>query len=35
VDFRTTYNQRWILQRHDYLTPAQVRAKLLATAKAA
>ena len=34
-EFRQTYNERWILQRHDYLTPAQVRAKLLAAAKAA
>ncbi|TVQ36953.1 MAG: IS3 family transposase, partial [Geminicoccaceae bacterium] len=24
--FKDTYNQRWILQRHGYRTPAQVRA---------
>jgi transposase InsO family protein len=25
-DFKETYNQTWIIQRHGYLTPAQVRA---------
>lgn len=34
-DFRRNFNERWILQRHDYLTPAQVRAKLLPLAQAA
>ena len=24
--FRQTYNQTWIIERHGYLTPAQVRA---------
>jgi hypothetical protein len=29
-EFRTTYNQHWIVQRHDYLTPQQARHQLLA-----
>lgn len=35
LDFRKTYNERWILERHDYLTPSDVRAKLLDRAQAA
>ena len=34
-EFRKAYNERWILQRHDYLTPSAVRAKLLERAKVA
>lgn len=29
-EFRERYNQRWIVQRHDYLTPQQAREQLLA-----
>ena len=25
IDFKHVYNEQWILQRHDYKTPAQVR----------
>jgi putative transposase len=25
--FRQTYNQSWIIERHGYKTPAQVRAE--------
>ena len=25
IEFKHIYNQQWILQRHDYKTPAQVR----------
>ena len=25
-DFKETYNQTWIIERHGYQTPAQVRA---------
>ena len=28
LEFRRLYNEHWILERHGYLTPAQVRAKL-------
>lgn len=31
-EFRRTYNERWILSRHKYRTPAQVRAHLAAQA---
>ena len=27
-EFRTRYNERWILERHGYLTPAQYRRKM-------
>ena len=27
--FRRTYNQSWIIERHGYKTPAQVRAEQL------
>jgi transposase InsO family protein len=30
AEFRERYNQRWIVQRLDYLTPAQSRQQLLA-----
>ena len=33
--FEDTYNQRWILQRHGYRTPAQVRADQAIMAMAA
>jgi transposase InsO family protein len=33
--FKDTYNQGWILQRHGYRTPAQVRAEQTAVARAA
>ena len=26
IAFRQTYNQSWIIERHGYKTPAQVRA---------
>ncbi|MFD2235801.1 transposase, partial [Phaeospirillum tilakii] len=29
VDFRRRYNDEWILERHEYRTPAQVRAEQL------
>ena len=29
VSFRQTYNQTWIIERHGYRTPAQVRADQL------
>ena len=35
AEFRERYNQRWIVQRHDYLTPQQVRQQLLAFGAAA
>ena len=25
IEFKHVYNEQWILQRHDYKTPAQVR----------
>ena len=28
LEFRRLYNEHWILERHGYLTPAQVRAQL-------
>jgi transposase InsO family protein len=28
LDFKRIYNEQWILERHGYLTPAMVRAKL-------
>jgi len=34
-EFRERYNQRWIVQRHGYLTPAQARQQLLAQGAAA
>ena len=35
AEFRGRYNQRWIVQRHNYLTPVQAREKLLALGAAA
>ncbi len=35
AEFRERYNQRWIVQRLDYLTPAQSRQQLLALGAAA
>jgi transposase InsO family protein len=35
VEFRERYNQRWIVQRLGYLTPAQARQQLLALGAAA
>jgi len=35
ADFRERYNQRWIVQRLGYLTPAQARQQLLAQGAAA
>jgi putative transposase len=35
VEFRERYNQRWIVQRLGYLTPAQARQQLLAFGAAA
>ena len=29
LDFRRRYNQTWIVERHGYRTPAQVRADQL------
>jgi hypothetical protein len=29
-EFRDLYNHTWILQKHGFLTPSQVRAKLTA-----
>ena len=28
LDFRRLYNERWLLERHDYQTPSQVRRQL-------
>ena len=30
AEFRERYNQRWVVQRHNYLTPEQARQRLLA-----
>ncbi len=35
AEFRERYNQRWIVQQLDYLTPAQSRQQLLALGAAA
>jgi len=35
AEFRERYNQRWIVQRLNYLTPAQARQQLLALGAAA
>ena len=35
AEFRERYNQRWIVQRWGYLTPAQARQQLLALGAAA
>jgi transposase InsO family protein len=35
AEFRERYNQRWIVQRHGYLTPQQARLQLLAQGAAA
>jgi transposase InsO family protein len=35
AEFREPYNQRWIIQRLDYLTPAQARQQFLALGAAA
>ena len=29
IDFMRIYNEQWILERHDYQTPNQVRQSLL------
>ena len=29
IDFKHTYNENWIIQRHGYKTPAQVRQEQL------
>jgi putative transposase len=33
--FKDTYNEGWVLQRHGYRTPAQVRAEQATVAMAA
>ena len=33
--FAVTYNHHWLLERHDYRTPAEAREHLLALASAA
>jgi transposase InsO family protein len=35
AEFRERYNQRWIVQRLGYFTPAQARQQLLALGAAA
>ena len=35
AEFRERYNQRWIVQRHNYLTPHEARQQLLALGAAA
>ena len=35
AEFRERYNQRWIVQRHNYLPPQQARQQLLALGAAA
>jgi transposase InsO family protein len=35
AEFRERYNQRWIVQRLGYLTPAQARRQFLALGAAA
>ncbi|MBI3657212.1 MAG: transposase [Acidobacteria bacterium] len=35
AEFRERYNQRWIVQCHNYLTPQQARQQLLALGAAA
>jgi transposase InsO family protein len=35
AEFRGRYNQRWIVKRHNYLTPQQARQQLLALGAAA
>jgi len=30
AEFRERYNQRWIVQHHNYLTPEEARQQLLA-----
>ena len=35
AEFRERYNQRWIVQRHNYLTSQQARQQLLAIGAAA
>jgi putative transposase len=35
AEFRERYNERWIVQRHNYLTPEQARQQLLAQGAAA
>lgn len=35
LDWRRVYNERWLIERHGHLTPAQARAKLSAIAAAA
>lgn len=35
AEFRERYNQHWIVERHNYLTPQQVRQRLLALGVAA
>ena len=33
--FAATHNREWLLERHDYRTPAEAREQLLALAQAA
>ena len=35
LEFQRTYNQTWIVERHGYRTPAQVRADQLSLAAVA
>jgi transposase InsO family protein len=35
LEFKDRFNQHWLLQRHDYATPAEVRATYLPVAEAA
>ena len=35
LEFKERYNRHWLLQRHDYATPAQVRAACTSMAEAA
>lgn len=35
VEWRALYNERWILEKHGYLTPSQARRELVATQRAA
>jgi hypothetical protein len=33
-EFARDYNKHWLLERHDYRTPAEARERLLALAQA-
>ena len=35
LDFKARFNRHWLLQRHGYMTPAEVRAQYQATKEAA